>query len=119
MADANFMTGSNGLIAVDKVGNQVLFLDPISYETVLVLDGFAPRVHELLVAPDGGTAYVPIYGDGIHGKNWTKFGSHVRTRATTGPPGPRGRTMKTLSTQRISGRRTSETMRAPAPALLR
>ena len=69
MANANFTTGSNGVIAVDKVGNQVLFLDPVSYETVLTLDGFAPRVHELLVSPDGGTAYVPIYGDGIHGDN--------------------------------------------------
>ncbi len=69
MADANFLTGSSGLIAIDKVGNQVLFLDPDSYETVLTLDGFAPRVHELLVAPDRAIAYVPIYGDGIHGKN--------------------------------------------------
>lgn len=69
MADANFLTGSNGLIAIDKVGNQVLFLDPDSYETVLILDGFAPRVHELLIAPDRDIAYVPIYGDGIHGNN--------------------------------------------------
>ena len=69
MPDANFLTGSAGLIAIDKLGNQVLFLDPDSFETVLTLDGFAPRVHELLIAPDRGTAYVPIYGDGIHGKN--------------------------------------------------
>jgi len=69
MADPNFLTGSNGLIAIDKLGNQVLFLDPDSYETVLTLDGFAPRVHELLVAPNRAIAYVPIYGDGIHGKN--------------------------------------------------
>jgi WD40 repeat protein len=69
MTDANFLSGSNGLIAIDKVGNQVLFLDPDSYETVLALDGFAPRVHELLIAADRGIAYVPIYGDGIHGKN--------------------------------------------------
>ncbi len=69
MADRNFLTGGSGLIAIDKVGNQVLFLDPVSYETMLTLDGFAPRVHELLVAPDQGIAYVPIYGDGIHGKN--------------------------------------------------
>lgn len=69
MADPNFLTGSNGLIAIDKLGNQVLFLDPDSYETVLTLDGFAPRVHELLIAPDRGIAYVPIYGDGLHGKN--------------------------------------------------
>ncbi len=69
MADANFLTGGSGLIAIDKVGNQVLFLDPDSYETVLTLDGFAPRVHELLIAPDRSVAYVPIYGDGIHGRN--------------------------------------------------
>ncbi len=69
MGDANFLTGSNGLIAIDKVGNQVLFLDPRSHETMLTLDGFAPRVHEVLIAPDRATAYVPIYGDGIHGKN--------------------------------------------------
>lgn len=69
MSDANFLTGSSGLIAVDKVGNQVLFLDPHSYATTLTLDAFAPRVHELLISPDHATAYVPIYGDGIHGKN--------------------------------------------------
>ena len=28
MEDANFATGDNGLIAVDKIGNQILFLDP-------------------------------------------------------------------------------------------
>jgi DNA-binding beta-propeller fold protein YncE len=69
MADPNFLSGSSGLIAVDKMGNQVLFLDPDSYETTLTLDGFAPRVHELLIAADRRIAYVPIYGDGVHGKN--------------------------------------------------
>jgi DNA-binding beta-propeller fold protein YncE len=69
MADANFPTGSSGLIAVDKIGNQVLFLDPETFETTLTLDAFAPRVHELAISPDHSTALVPIYGDGIHGKN--------------------------------------------------
>lgn len=69
MADANFATGGNGLIAVDKIGNQILFLDPQTFATTLALNGFAPRVHELAVSPDHRTAYVPIYGDGIHGKN--------------------------------------------------
>jgi len=69
MTDANFLTGSSGLIAVDKVGNRVLFLDPVTYATELTLDGFAPKVHELLVAADRRFAYVPIYGDGIHGDN--------------------------------------------------
>ncbi|MFE4371306.1 hypothetical protein ACFRMN_24290 [Streptomyces sp. NPDC056835] len=69
MADANFLTGSNGLVAVDKVGNHILFLDPETYEVETTLEGFAPRVHELLVSPDHRFAYVPIYGAGIHGDN--------------------------------------------------
>jgi YVTN family beta-propeller protein len=69
MTDANFLTGSSGLIAVDKVGNRVLFLDPVTYATELALEGFAPRVHELLISADRRFAYVPVYGDGIHGDN--------------------------------------------------
>jgi len=61
--------GARGLIAVDKMGTKVLFLDPMSYETELVLDGFPRTVHELLVVPETGLAYVPIFGDGIHGRN--------------------------------------------------
>ena len=67
--DANFITGNIGLIAVDKIGNKVLFLDPTTYETVLTLSGFAPRVHELAISPDHRAAFVPIYGDGRHGDN--------------------------------------------------
>lgn len=62
-------TGAGGLIAVDKMGGKVLFLDPVSYATTLVLDDFERVPHELLVAPQSLTAYVPIYGDGIHGRN--------------------------------------------------
>ena len=61
--------GARGLIAVDKMGAKVLFLDPVSYETQIVLDGFPRTVHELLVVPETGLAYVPIFGDGIHGRN--------------------------------------------------
>ena len=68
-ADPNFATGNDGLIAVDKIGNKILFLDPITYETILTLDGFAPRVHELAISPDRRKAFVPIYGDGKHGDN--------------------------------------------------
>lgn len=69
MTDGNFLTGSSGLIAVDKVGNHVLFLNPVTYDTELTLEGFAPRVHELLISPDHRFAFVPVYGDGIHGDN--------------------------------------------------
>jgi DNA-binding beta-propeller fold protein YncE len=58
-----------GMIAVDKIGCKILFLNPQSYETETVLEGFQRTVHELLVIPDAGRAYVPIFGDGIHGRN--------------------------------------------------
>jgi YVTN family beta-propeller protein len=64
------MTGSaSGIIAVDKMGGKVLFLDPATYERQVVIDGFPRTVHELLVLPERGRAYVPIFGDGIHGRN--------------------------------------------------
>src|SRR5215475_15871553 len=62
-------TGARGVIAVDKMGGKVLFLDPDTHATTHVLDDFEPLPHELLVAPQSLTAYVPIYGDGIHGRN--------------------------------------------------
>lgn len=58
-----------GMIAVDKIGCKILFLNPQTYETETVLDGFQRTVHELLVIPETGRAYVPIFGDGIHGRN--------------------------------------------------
>jgi DNA-binding beta-propeller fold protein YncE len=61
--------GARGLIAVDKMGTKVLFLDPTSYETEVVLEDFSRTVHELLVVPETGLAYVPIFGDGVHGRN--------------------------------------------------
>jgi YVTN family beta-propeller protein len=60
---------ARGLIAVDKMGGKVLFLDPVSYATAKVLDDFERVPHELLVVPQTLTAYVPIFGDGIHGRN--------------------------------------------------
>ena len=62
-------TAEHGLIAVDKMGAKVFFLDPVTFETRKVLDGFQRTVHELLITPDTGLAYVPIFGDGIHGRN--------------------------------------------------
>jgi len=65
MTEAN----SRGLIAVDKMGTKILFLNPVTFTTETVLDGFPRTVHELLVVPETGLAYVPIFGDGIHGRN--------------------------------------------------
>jgi len=60
---------ARGLIAVDKMGGKVLFLDPVSHATIKVLDDFERVPHELLVLPRSAIACVPIYGDGIHGRN--------------------------------------------------
>ena len=62
-------TTSRGMIGVDKMGAKILFLDPVTYKTQAVIDGFPRTVHELLVVPEAGLAYVPIFGDGIHGRN--------------------------------------------------
>jgi YVTN family beta-propeller protein len=60
---------ARGLIAVDKMGGKILFLNPVTFETEIVLEGFPRTVHELLVVPETSLAYVPIFGDGIHGRN--------------------------------------------------
>ena len=62
-ADGN----AHGMIGVDKMGAKILFIDPTTYGTQKVLDGFQRTVHELLIVPETGLAYVPIYGDGIMG----------------------------------------------------
>ena len=63
------MSNSGGMIAVDKIGGQVLFLNPETFATEVTIGGFPRTVHELLILPERRLAYVPIYGDGIHGKN--------------------------------------------------
>jgi len=63
------MENVTGMIGVDKMGAEILFLDPKTYEVQKTLKGFQRTVHELLVVPETGTAYVPIFGDGIHGRN--------------------------------------------------
>jgi YVTN family beta-propeller protein len=35
----------------------------------VVIEGLEQTVHELLVIPETNRAYVPIFGDGIHGRN--------------------------------------------------
>jgi DNA-binding beta-propeller fold protein YncE len=62
-------TPPRGLIAVDKMGGKVLFLDPDSFATTQVLDDFERTPHELFIAPERLKAYVPIFGNGVHGRN--------------------------------------------------
>ncbi len=85
--------GEHGMIAVDKIGTKVLFLNPETFATEVVIDGFAKTVHELLIVPETGSqpsmAYVPIFGDGVHGRNphpqhhLCVFDLHKRALVTT------------------------------------
>jgi YVTN family beta-propeller protein len=66
--DPNNPTGTHGLIVIDKIGRHVRFLDPSTFQEISNLDvGVAP--HDLAISPDHKFAYVPVYGDGVYGKN--------------------------------------------------
>lgn len=62
-------TQARGLIAIDKVGNKIRFYDPGTLAQASEITAPEPCVHELALTPDGVTAYVPLYGDGIYGTN--------------------------------------------------
>lgn len=62
-------TATQEIIAVDKQGQQVLFLDPGDLSVRAAITGLPTRPHELLVLEKQRKAYVPIYGDGVHGDN--------------------------------------------------
>ena len=63
------VTGSSGLIAVDKVGNHIRFYDPESLREIKSFPAPEPAAHELAIAHDRRLAFVPLYGDGIYGNN--------------------------------------------------
>ena len=68
----NHPTGTHGLIMVDKMGSRVLFFGPKGDREVgEVRPAGDPtlRPHELALSPDGHTAYVSVYGDGVFGRN--------------------------------------------------
>jgi DNA-binding beta-propeller fold protein YncE len=63
------ITGSSGLIAVDKVGNHIRFYDPENLREIKSFPAPEPAVHELAISHDRRLAFVPLYGDGIYGNN--------------------------------------------------
>ena len=66
--DLNNPTGTKGLIMIDKRAARVRFFDPATFKEISSLDvGVAP--HDFAIAPDHRTAYIPVYGDGIYGRN--------------------------------------------------
>ena len=66
--DPNNVTGTTGVVMIDKRGNLVRFFDPATLKETGTLDIGGPP-HELAISPDHKTAYIPIYGDGIYGNN--------------------------------------------------
>jgi YVTN family beta-propeller protein len=68
--DPNNPTGTHGLIVIDKIGRHVRFFDPSTFQEIpnSALDvGVAP--HDVAISPDHKTAYIPVYGDGVYGRN--------------------------------------------------
>ena len=66
--DPNNPTGTHGLIVIDKIGRHVRFLDPSNFQEISNLEvGVAP--HDVAISPDHKFAYVPVYGDGVYGRN--------------------------------------------------
>jgi DNA-binding beta-propeller fold protein YncE len=63
------ITGTTGLIAVDKVGNHIRFYDPETLREIKSFPAPEPAAHELAIAHDRRLAFVPLYGDGIYGNN--------------------------------------------------
>jgi len=66
--DPNNPTGANGLIMIDKLGHTIRFFDPT---TLKEISSFETTVtpHDVAISPDHKTAYAPIYGDGVYGRN--------------------------------------------------
>jgi YVTN family beta-propeller protein len=66
--DPNNITGSAGLILIDKLGHHIRFFDPATHQELSNLDA-ETNPHDVAISPDHRTAYVPIYGDGVYGRN--------------------------------------------------
>src|SRR5262245_21356812 len=67
-SDPNNPTGTRGVILIDKVGRHIRFLDASTRKELSNIEaGVAP--HDVAISPDHKFAYVPIYGDGVYGRN--------------------------------------------------
>ena len=67
-ADPNNPTGNTGLVLIDKMGRHIRFFDSKTWTEIANIEvGINP--HDIALSPDHKTAYVPIYGAGIYGRN--------------------------------------------------
>jgi DNA-binding beta-propeller fold protein YncE len=67
-ADANYPTGTRGVLLIDKLGSHVRFFDPVTFKERSSIT-LATKPHDFALTADRKTAYVPLYGDGIYGRN--------------------------------------------------
>jgi len=66
--DLNNPTGKTGVMMVDKLGAHIRFFDPATWKEVASFEtGMNP--HDFVITADHKTAYIPIYGDGVYGRN--------------------------------------------------
>ena len=66
--ELNHPTGTQGVIMIDKLGAQIRFFDPVSFTEIASI-GTEKNPHDFVLSADHKFAYVPIYGDGVYGKN--------------------------------------------------
>lgn len=67
--DSNRTSPPSRLILIDKRGNHIRFFDAANWKELGNISTGNQAGHEVAIAPDRRTAYVPIYGDGIINRN--------------------------------------------------
>ena len=66
--DLNNPTGKSAVLMVDKLGAHIRFFDPSTWKEIANFEtGVNP--HDFVITADHKTAYIPIYGDGVYGRN--------------------------------------------------
>jgi len=68
MGDVNHPTGTRGLLLIDKLGGTIRFFDPATFTERASIKA-ATNPHDFALTADRKTAYVPLYGDGVYGRN--------------------------------------------------
>ena len=66
--ELNHPTGSQGVIMIDKLGARIRFFDPVTLTEISSIETPA-NPHDFVLSADHKFAYVPIYGDGVYGRN--------------------------------------------------
>ncbi|HLI82362.1 MAG TPA: cytochrome D1 domain-containing protein [Bryobacteraceae bacterium] len=66
--DPNNPTGTHGLVLIDKLGAHIRFFDPATFREISSFET-EKAPHDLAFSPDHSIVYIPIYGDGVYGRN--------------------------------------------------